>query len=449
VIAPAHVAAQMADCQPDAQACCRLLAPSENLTPTPPSFGLHIWPAGLTRGPAVNRLVAMKPRHLRFALGPNWRRQPPLQARMNDAQLDAAVISGLEGSPLSLEIGVLQKLQVRTGAMLHLVIWEPPPLPSEQGQRRSSSTGRTMHSEDVPIAARFLVAALKHLADQDLRLDAVELSNEPDGDWNIRISPEDYLALLKAVRKEAKRRKVALPKIYGPATSSLAPARSFLRDPKVGRAILDNVDVLSVHGWDNSKGRDRFVELDALLDDLRRLGRKPALAITEFGLARPVPADSSNRMNVKKRAPDHVADTPLYGSTSVRDLLRFYARSVGTIIHWEFQDQTWGKASFGLLDETGHERPIYRAMRTISGQLASEQPKRIEQVGGSLFVARRPGHDALWSVNAADKKMDVLFDGARPVGKFAEDVRRCRSRAGEPGFTVPPWSIVTVPIERP
>jgi hypothetical protein len=449
VVASVQAAAQVAGCRADAGPCCRSPAPSNNVMPTPPSFGVHIWPGGLTQASAIKQLIALKPRHLRFALGPNWRHQPPLQPQMTDAQLDTAVAAGFERSPLGAEIDVLRNLQARTGAMLHLVIWEPPPLPSEQEQRPSESTGRSMPSQDVPIVARFLIAALKHIAAQGLHLDAVELSNEPDGNWNISIVPEDYLALLKAVRAEGKRRAAALPKIYGPATSSLAPARRFLENPRVGRAIVDNVDVLSVHGWDNSKGRDRFLELDSLLDDLRRLQRKPELAITEYGLARPVPADSSNRMNVKKRTPNHVADTPFYGSISAGDLLGFYARGIGTIIHWEFQDQRWGKASFGLLDDDGKVRPIYRMMRSISEQLAAKKPDRVEQTGNGLFIAHQPGREVLWSVNVTDSPTDVLFDGARPVGKLPAGLQRCRGNVGEPGFTVAPWSIVSIPIERP
>jgi hypothetical protein len=152
----------------------------------------------------------------------------------------------------------------------------------------------------------------------------------------------------------------------------LAALRNYLRDPKIGLGILDNTDVLSVHAWDNPKRRDRFLELDALFDDLRRLGRKPELAITEYGLARPEPTDSSDRMNVKMRSRDNVANTSFFGSISARDLLRFYASGVGTIIHWEFRDESWGKASFGLLDETGNERPINdaRDFRTPRGRRA-------------------------------------------------------------------------------
>jgi hypothetical protein len=393
----------------------------------------------------------MKPGHLRFALGPNWRRQPALSSDMTDAQLDAAIARGFAEKSLSREIDIVQELQQRTGAKLHLVIWEPPPLPAEMRQRRTVTAGRRLRGRDVPISARFLVAVLKNLAAQGARLDAVELSNEPDGDWNIRIGPKDYVALVKAVRKEARRRAIALPKIYGPATSSVATLRNYLRDAKVGQAIIDSVDILSVHGWDNPRRRDRFLELDALFEDLKRLRRKPALAITEYGLARPKPTDTSEHMNVKTRSPDNVANSSFFGSISARDLLRFYASGVGTIIHWEFRDESWGKASFGLVDESGKERPIYGMLRAISEYLAVERPRRIEPTTvNNLFVGSRPGRDVLWSANPGDSALDVVFgDGIRPIERMPSGFRTCLRDNGTIGLTVPPWSLVNIPIEKP
>ena len=451
VTAPSLTAAQTAICRADAAPCCRSPVRHTSVKPTAPSFGVHIWPATLTQAYAIERLVAMRPRHLRFALGPNWRHQPALHAEMTDLQLDASIAAAFAERNLPIEISVLQNLQQKTQAKLHLVIWEPPPLPLEAHKREPGSAGRRLQSPDVAISARFLVAVLKHIAAHGLQLDAVELSNEPDGGWNIRIEPTDYLALVKEVKKQAKRRAVLLPKIYGPATSSLAALRNYLRDPKIGQTILDNIDVLSVHGWDNPRRRDRFLELDALFEDLKRLGRRPELALTEYGLARPEPADSSDRMNVKMRTPDNVANTSFFGSLSARDLLRFYAKGVGTIIHWEFRDESWGKASFGLLDEKSNERPIYQMMRTISQHLASDWPKRIDPTTvDNLFVAYRPGRKVLWSSNPTDRAMAVVFaNGTRPVGRLATGLLPCRGKKGAVGFTAPPWSLISTLIQIP
>jgi len=279
----------------------------------------------------------------------------------------------------------------------------------------------------------------------------LKLSNEPDGDWNMLIAPPDYAVLVKTVRVEAKRRSVALPKIYGPGTSTLAALRDYLREPNVALSILDNIDVLSVHGWDNPNKRNRFLDLDALFADLRNLGRAPELAVTEYGLARPEPADTSDRMNVKTRSPENVANTPYFASISARDLMRFYAKGIGTVIHWEFHDQSWGKASFGLLDEKGNERPIYRTMREISEYLAIARPQRIDgTTAAESFVARRTGHDDLWSVNSSRDPMDVVFtDRTKAVGAPSTKLLPCRGQEGKAGLTLPPWSVVSSPIARP
>lgn len=446
--ASAEAAAQMAACDINAAPCCGPLAnPSAAAQPAAaaPAFGVQIWPAGLAKTPqAMERLIALGPRHLRFALGPNWARQPAIDPAMTDAELDAFISRGFASSPLAAEIEVLRALKSRTGATLHLVIWAPPPLPSEAAARAPGG-GRTMRREDIAIAARFDVALLKHLAERGVAIDAVELSNEPDADWNIRIAPPDYLALIEAARAEAKRRGVALPQIYGPGASSVAGTRAFLAEPRTARAILDAVDTLSIHGWDNPARRDRLLEFESLLDDLRRLDRKPAIALTEYGLARPDPADASDRMNVKKRAADHVANTLPYGIQTARDMLRFYGAGVGAIIHWEFQDQNWGHSSFGLLDARGDERPIYGVLGALSHQLAARRPQSIAPAGADdLFVFKYPEGESLWSANAQPQARTIIFTGnARPQRPT------CRDSNGHPGLTIQPWSLTATPIERP
>jgi hypothetical protein len=435
-------------CRADAALCCRSPARPTSVKATPPTFGVQIWPADLTNPTTIEPLVALKPRHLRFALGPNWRRRPALASEMTDAELDRAVANGLDSTHTAAEIEVLQRLRTRTGAMLHLVIWEPPPLPGDSG--RPTADGRRLRPPDVALAARFHVAVLKVIGERGLPVDAVELSNEPDGNWNIRIAPADYLALVRAVRAEARRRRVRLPKIYGPGGSSIAATRGYLKDAKLARDILESIDVLSTHGWDNPKRRDRFIELEALLDDLRRLHVKPEVAVTEFGLARPIPADTSDRMNVKTRAANNIANTPFFGAINSRDLLRMYAAGVGTVIQWEYRDESWGKASFGLMDDKGRARPLYRMLREIANHLADDKPRAVmPTLSDNVFVAERSDRRVIWGANSSAQSLAVVFDAdARLAMNLATDLPVCRDEHGQPGLLIPPWSVLQAPISK-
>jgi hypothetical protein len=443
-----------AACPPDPVICCRLAAKQQAVKPAAPAFGVQIWPSELARDPpAVDRLIDLRPRHLRFALGPNWRRQPPLRNGMSDAELDTAVAAGFAAQRLAGPVTqILDLIRRRTSAHLHLVVWEPPPLPGEPDLRRPGTPApRHLRGENIGLMARFLVATLKYIGGQGLHLDAVELSNEPDGNWNIRIDPADYLSLVRAVRAEAGRRAVALPRIFGPGTSTIGALRHYLADPATARGILDSVDVLSVHGWDNPHEPDRFVELAALYADLERLNRSPELAMTEYGIARPDPDDSSDRMNVKKRAPDGVALTPFFASLTARDMIRFYGKGIGTIIYWEYQDQRWGRASFGLLDENGKAKPLYDALRGIAERLAAERPGRLDLTrDGRLALMHAGSRDTLLVANPTGGALGVVFGNVRPdPGAGDPRLAPCTGHDGEAGLAVPAWAVISVPIVRP
>jgi hypothetical protein len=445
LLVPVTGYAQNGLCDAEPVPCCRVWRSENQLKEAMPSFGLQIWPTGFTGSPmAMERLAALKPRTLRFALGPNWRRQDALRADITDAEIDRFVSAGFDARNATGEFETILEAQRRTGAKLHLVIWEPPPLPGESTDTRT----RRLQSANVPLAARFLVSLLDKVAARGLSLDAVEIANEPDGDWNIAIAPVTYLALVRAVRAEAARRGIALPKIAGPGTSTIRALRAYLRQPAIAQAIIDSVDILSVHAWDNANTDDRFSELDGLQDDLKRLQRRPELVVTEYGLARPDPTDNSDRMNVKRRAPDSIADTPFYASLVIRDLLRLYAGGAGAVMMWEFQDQDWGSASFGLLNEKGERRPIYDMTKALAERLAAEQPLRFRRTDAKgLFVAHSAHFDSYWSVNAAAAETRVVFpDGVRATTPPALGFAAC---AGAPGIAMPPFSLNGSQIVRP
>jgi hypothetical protein len=435
--------AQARLCDAEPVPCCRVWRQDIALKETMPSFGAQIWPTGLNPG-GIERLAALKPRALRFALGPNWRRQPALRAEMSDAEIDRLIAAGFEARNTAREIETVLDVERRTGAKLHLVIWEPPPLPGEPAGAKT----RTLQSTNVAVAARFIVAQLRAVAGRGVALEAVEITNEPDGDWNIAVSPANYLALVKAVRAEASRRGLALPKIAGPGTSTIRALRRFLQQPALAKDIIDNVDLLSVHAWDNAESADRFAELDGLNEDLRKIGRRPELIVTEYGIARPDPTDNSDRMNVKKRAPDSVADTDFYASLVMRDLLRLYAGGAGAVMMWEFQDQDWGTASFGLLKEKGEQRPIYELAKLLSTRLDAERPIRFQRTDvNGLYVARSANFDSYWNVNISAAPARVVFsDGVRAAKPPLDGITTC---ADTPGIITPPFGLNGSQIVRP
>jgi hypothetical protein len=439
--------AQDARCPVRSVRCCDVRPVADGIAPTPPTLGVHVWPSSLAQSAeAVQDLVALRPSHLRFGIGPNWRRRPALWAGMSDAEMDEAVASGFAAVPSTARfVAMLTDLRRRLDAKLHLVLWEPPPLPAE----RVSPFGRKLDARNVDLMARFLVAALKQVAEARLPLDALELSNEPDGGWNIRIAPREYLALLRSVRKEAKRRSVALPPVYGPGTSTIAALQAYLADRDVAEGILDGVDILSVHGWDDRRRADVFGQLDSLLARLGQLGRSKEIAMTEYGIARPVPTDSSPGADMKTRASEGMARSPFFASITTRDLLRLYGRGIGTIIYWEFQDPVWGKASYGLLDTKGTKRPLYHALAAVSAALRQEGAVRFAtSVDDRVSLMEGTLGSRLWIANPTREAAPVILDAPRAelLDTNGRDV--CRSDDGSAGVTAAAESVVSVPLRK-
>ncbi len=434
-------------CPRDVVICCDAPGPRAGVAPQRPGLGMHVWPSNMLQdAQARERLAALKPAQLRFSLGPNWRRQPALRAAMSDAELDAAVAAGfsVDGAG-DRQIAIMRRIGDETGAMHHLIIWDPPPLPGDPDFTAAGAPPwRRMRADPVGLAARFYVALLRHIGDRGLSIGAVELSNEPDGGWNIKIAPPTYLALVRAVRAEAARRGVALPKIYGPGTSQVRQARAYFADDAIGRGILGAVDVVSLHGWDDSHDVDRFAELEALKADFARLGAAPPIAFTEFGVARPDLDDRSEPMNARKRRPDSIAYSDFYGAVTTRDIVRLFGAGVGTVIYWEFQDQPWGRGSLGLVDSGGRAKPVYDTVRTLAERLSVTRPARIDaHDGGRIGVlAGERGAEMLLSNPTGS---DYVVASKQPVGP-GTTLATCAAPDGRQGVRVGPQRVSRVPI---
>ena len=443
-------AAQEATCLADAPRCCASSPAAVDTKTEPLRFGVQVWPSSLAQSePSLRTLIDLRPGDLRFSLGPNWRRQPSLDEGMSDAELDRRVADGFAATPgLSRHVEVMKEIKRQIGTRQHLIVWEPPPMPGEPDfSAARASTSRMLKPQNIVLAARFHVANLKFIAGLGLDVDAVELANEPDGSWNLRIAPSDYLALVGAIRAEASRRLVRLPKIYGPGASSVAATRAFFVDPATAKSIIGAVDVVSLHVWDDKAGRDRFAEFDQLFADFARLGVKPKIAITEYGLAKPDPDAKGDAMNVTKRIANSIADTAGYPPASLRDLLRLYADHVETVLYWELQDQRWSGGLFGLLDTGGERKPIYDAYRRISILLSKSDIRAVENIAeGRIVVLRGASQSSFVLTNPGATPTDVILplSVALPAGAVS-----CRAADGRMGLRLSPASVTHLSIASP
>lgn len=432
--------------------CCQTLQAPAVPRPAPPKFGVHIWPNSELLSPNhLNLLQALHPAHLRVAIGASWRHRHELGPSMTDADLDRYVESAYGADPsIQQTLHVLQTATQRTGAELSLIVWEPPPMPGESGRDK----WRVLASRNVALAARFHVANLRYLIEKGVPIGSVELSNEPDGSWNIGIAPVDYLAMVEQIRAEAARRQVNLPRVIGPGVSTAAGSLKYLAEPGMGPAIEKAVDALSLHMWDDKANRDHLAALNSFLRSLPTSKLSRDIWVSEFGLARPYLDHVEPEMNTGNRVPNSIAMTQAYAVLVARDLLRTYGEGVGTVMYWEFQDQKWGRGLLGLLSTDGTPKPVYREIQKVAEQIALINPLVIQlDTTGHAAILIGAHSQYLFAWNTQDQPVALKFLNARyrlgpanaTISHFSAE-GSCRDKGGETLIYMQPQSLVGIPL---
>ncbi|MGV6875734.1 hypothetical protein ACUSIJ_23980 [Pseudochelatococcus sp. B33] len=392
VAGTAAAQAQEAVCDAPPTPCCALDIPAEarhgdarqddaqdGVQDGALAIGVQIWPEHLNNAPQA-QLLALHPSVFRLTAGPGgWRRAEPLPTTADMAEVRRYVARQFEARHEALErqAAHLKALLARTRGKLHLILWEPPFTDSELRLRRSKDDRRVMPRSAVPVMAKFHVAVIEALQAYGLPVDAIELANEPDGDWNIRIPLRIYVELLREVRREASVQRVALPPIAGPGASSYTALLGYLKDPVFGQQLLEVVDIVSVHAWDDRLNRDIRAVARETRRRLTAMGYHGHVAVTEFA---PTFLDRDDRdagRGANKRLAEARSNTDRYAAEVLRTKAVMLSLAMSPIIFWEYRDVKWGAASYGLVDLAGHERPTYRAFAQLADLIARTRPAAV------------------------------------------------------------------------
>ena len=197
----------------------------------------------------------------------------------------------------------------------------------------------------------------------------IELSNEPDGDWNTYISPANYNTLVKLTRAELDARGLFDVGIVGPGLTHL----DWNNHNSTWIGALDAQAVASLaawgsHTWDDgslctggaSCIHSRWPDFGDSAD-----ARDPTLPkfITEF-------ATKENTFHgVTYPHPDLFRD---YNATnSMPYAVRVYENALALLncgahvpFIWQATDQDWETKGWGLIDLAGNPKPVFHALQT-------------------------------------------------------------------------------------
>ncbi len=397
-------------CPAEVVKCCEV-GDGVALQASPPQlfrFGLQIWPEDVAE--ASDRLRALQPAAVRYSGGPSWRRAPRLDRDADYGTVQRYVADAFERDRerFQKQAASLGRFFQTSAAEVYFAIWEPPMTADEP----EASDKRTLPESAIGVTAMFYVAVLDELRRRGYPMHAVELSNEPDGDWNIRIPPSRYLALVTEVRRLAAVHGVSLPQIAGPAVSSIAALRAYLADPQIGQRLVRAVDTVSVHAWDDRGNRNTQEEARNARLLLDGLGYRKPVAVTEFAITFLDPADRQRGTGAQLRTPDVISNSPAYMARTMALALDLAAAGYGPIVYWEFRDLPWGKSSYGLYDLRGGRRPLLEAWQRLSR--AAQGVDRVTVVSHSpvsVFGLARDGNvSSLVMVNPTSRPLGIIFD---------------------------------------
>ena len=385
------------------QACAQL-------TPHPPSitidvaepgqrvlgFGAQIWAGDMNAEPVLKDLGL---RYVRMAVGPNWPNAdalPPTDATRDEMDHFLAAHFDSDHEPRLANATDSWEMTDRLGIRVIMIQFAAPEnWLSRDGKHR-------LLPEHLDDYARYWGSLVVFMDSHGMRPPYIELSNEPEGDWNTRILPEDYNRLVILTRAELNERGFHDVKIVGPGLAWLDHDDGGKR--WIAALTTEGVDALaawSTHAWDEKYQHDAPVPfMDRRWRDFKTAARRkdPAglkpIFITEYATG----ATTFNGVSydpVESEGNNRASDAEAYAQRVFEQTLQHVNQGASVLILWQAADQPWSHHAWGLVtsaEDGSRPRPTYHALMTLfpvvppdAYALKPQQPDRY--ITGAGFLA--------------------------------------------------------------
>jgi hypothetical protein len=339
-------------------------------------LGAHIW---LNPTQKEARDAVYKDLHMRFLRTDVYAKIPENQIKGHMSVEELLTLTKKNDSPLfhTREVSFQQEIQ-SLGAELHLISWQMP-----ESWRKDSADHKRRYTNPEHIAdyANLVVARILYARELGFKPTCIELTNEPDGDWNTLYTPEQYDALVVACRTTMNKHQLQDIKIEGPGiglgggTDHVANYLDAVR--KNGHGSM--LGLVSAHDYDISRVASKWPRLNFILPAIQAFHRPLNLYYTEFGNSSHCWGQPPFAGGVKYRCDNNGVDTPDFGVTSGGDALKLLAEGANGLFIWELADETWGKGSRGVISIKGERKPLYDGLQILFATL----PWDVPVVGGS------------------------------------------------------------------
>ncbi|MBB5791119.1 hypothetical protein [Jiangella mangrovi] len=343
-------------------------------------YGAHVWISNQNTVQREQAIDELRYRHVRAA-GP----RPPIpDSELSGTGHTVAELLDLFETyhqlPASAIDGLVQDI---SGTTLHQIVWSmPKPWMTLQNGCATCWEANTAHLADY---VNLIVAEVLYARQYGMNATYVELTNEPDGNWNTYWEPEDYADLVEQTRAALDAHGLQSVGIEGPGTGTQRNAVAYLEALVAERAV-GSLDAISVHDYDTSYTDD--CDERPCLEPPIGLSDEFQAAWDELGLTLPIHVtEYTNRDRTKwNAAPYDCSDgagagrvngvcalnTPVYGLWLATEGLKLAADGATAAIQWELQDGPWGTTNWGLINVSGGFRPAYRAFKPFLLQLSGD-----------------------------------------------------------------------------
>jgi hypothetical protein len=373
-----------------------------------------------------------------------------------------------------------------------LISWNAP-------DSYTSTDGKTkiLPAAHILDYARFIAASVALLVKSGVKAKYVELSNEPDGDWNCRIFPSVFAQLVVAARAEMDAAGmqavgIAGPGLYvmneggywwpGKGLSASDYFAALATTNAAGVKPLESLAAYSIHTYDDVLHADAPVTfVDSQMRNLSAViekvdpGRTKPLIATEWGTATHTLGGTTYKHDVKSDCysgtddtiyPDGEALAPAYAARVMAYLLLHFSNGFDEAIVWELADVSGinkpDVGCFGLFDRLGKAKPSGEAVLLLLRRLGGE-PKVVKRSWADTEVPTSPKLKNVLTVAVANTGTDhtshtVAVQHSKASAVTSKDALNCDAAkvvravgGGRLSLELPPSCILvlTLPVTKP
>jgi hypothetical protein len=323
--------------------------------------GIQLWPVTNHQAERDALLRDLHVRYVRIGFTSKVADEQ-LKNHMSVAEISSAITKAADTD----ETSVYTQLHDEV-SQLHLnldfVFWQvPSPWCITSGDSEFSHA--RINPDNIQDFANWITAHLLYAKRLRLLPSMIEMIHEPDGSNGTQFSPEQYDALLFAVRSTLDRYGLSSVGIEGPGVGSAATVDAYTQVLERTRHI-SLLNQLSWHDLDTVRRPEPAGFAGVPLRLLANAHQLP-IEITEFSSESPQWDREPYDAGPRTRSENNASNSPDFGVSVVAEAIKLIADGANSISYWQAEDPQWTQDAFGLLNENGERKPVAAALQMFS-----------------------------------------------------------------------------------